>query len=52
MQLERRTDGCSERDPDSDPRDPRSPDPMQSELPDDPLRGMSDGDVLQRLELI
>jgi hypothetical protein len=53
MKLERRTEGASDRDHDSEPRESSSPsDQMRLEIPDDPLRGMSDGEVLQRLELI
>jgi hypothetical protein len=51
MELERRNEGASEGDLD-DNRDRPAPEPMRLEAPEDPLRGMSDGEVLQRLELL
>jgi hypothetical protein len=56
MKLERRTEAptnTDHRDP-LKPRDLSPPDhpPHHLDDPDDPLRGMSDGDVLQRLELM
>jgi hypothetical protein len=59
MKLERRIEAAKDRDqelhhqlPDhaSQPREPVAPETMRLEPKDDPFRGMSDGDVLQRLE--
>ena len=56
MKLERRTEGASDHDQDrhqdTQPHDSVSPEPVRLDAPDDPLRGMSDGEVLQRLELM
>jgi hypothetical protein len=55
MKLDRRAEGTSDRG-DQQSRDTQepavSPEPMRLDAPDDPLRGMSDGEVLQRFELI
>ncbi len=58
MMLERRTEGASDRDQDrhqdrqpaTSPLEPTPSEPARLESIDDPFRGMSDGDVLQRLE--
>ena len=54
MKLDRRAEGTSDREPQSlETREPAvTPEPARMDPPDDPLRGMSDGEVLQRFELI
>jgi hypothetical protein len=53
MKLERRAEGASDRDQEIlDTREPATPETTRLDAPEDPLRGMSDGEVLQRFELI
>ena len=53
MKLERRAEGASDRDQEIlETREPASPEPTRLDAPEDPLRGMSDGEVLQRFEMI
>ena len=52
MKLERRKDEAGDRDQDDRSPEPPSPEPIRLDAPEDPFRGMSDGEVLQRLELI
>jgi hypothetical protein len=53
MKLERRTEETNDRDLDQESPVPAKPEPtVLMDAPEDPFRGLSDGEVLQRLELI